>query len=63
MYTESVPQPVKRITFNAHYRPYSGYVLKTNTTTQRARILIFDDILEGGCYRVLVVDANRVVLQ
>lgn len=59
----NVPQFVKRITFNAVYRPYSGYVLKTNTTTGRSRIFIWDDILAGGCYRVLTVDANRVEVQ
>jgi len=52
--------PVRRITLNAVYRTYSGYVLKTNTTTNRARIFIWDDVLAGGCYRVLTVDANRV---
>lgn len=50
----------QEVTFRAVYRDYKGFVLGINETTERAHLLIYDDILDGGCFRELSVDLDRV---
>ena len=62
---EEMPEwirPYRPVTFHATYRDYFAYVLEVNEDTERAKIMLYDDVLDGGGWRVLRVDLLRLEL-
>jgi hypothetical protein len=55
-------QPGDLILIHAHYDDYPGIILNLYPETGRARVRFYDWILDGGCWREIGVDTNRLSL-